>query len=117
MAGKTRTKKSSSKSPEVVVLPEIPDEYHNEPTADEVFGPRLTYSQAAHQRIQKNKQGYRGVSLGSSHSGKLFKARIRYKNRRKHIGCYATAKEAALAYDEWAKKVYGRFAVLNFPED
>ena len=33
------------------------------------------------------------------------------------LGYYATAKEAARAYDARAREVYGEFACLNFPEE
>lgn len=42
------------------------------------------------------------------------KARI---NKRKYLGHYATAEEAARAYDKEAYKVFGEFAYLNFPEE
>ena len=44
-------------------------------------------------------------------------ARIGYEGKTKHIGYFATEKEAAMNYDIWAKKLYGEFARLNFLYD
>ena len=39
------------------------------------------------------------------------------KKRHIRLGYYATAEEAARAYDKKAKEMYGEFAYLNFPEE
>lgn len=60
-----------------------------------------------------NKFGYKGVSW---HKGK-FRARIILLKQELHLGTFNTAEEAARAYDERAKELFGEFAVLNFPDE
>lgn len=63
-----------------------------------------------------NTTGFKGVHLLKS-TGR-FHAQIKYdKTIRVHIGYFATAVEAAKAYDVAAKKYHGEFARLNFPEE
>lgn len=57
--------------------------------------------------------GYKGVSL----DGRGFRARISVNSVQKTLGWYATALEAALAYDDMAHGVFGEFAWFNFPEN
>lgn len=45
----------------------------------------------------------------------LWSATITYNNKKMHLGRYEKETDAALAYDEAARKYYGEFAVLNFP--
>lgn len=45
---------------------------------------------------------------------KPWRARIKLNYKTIHIGYFRTAKEAALAYDQKAKKSHGQFANLNF---
>lgn len=56
--------------------------------------------------------GYRGVTR----EGRRWRARISIDGEDVHIGMYATAEEAAAAYDRMASQVYGEFAWLNFDE-
>lgn len=56
-----------------------------------------------------NTSGYKGVCWSSYH--KKWKAHC----RRKHIGFYSTAEEAAKAYDAKAKELFGEYAKLNLP--
>jgi hypothetical protein len=60
--------------------------------------------------FKNNKSGYKGVFYRQS-KGKWV-AQI----RRFHIGYYDDPIEAAKAYDQWAKELFGEFARLNFPE-
>ena len=62
----------------------------------------------------RNTTGYKGI-YKDKHADK-FHARICEHGRRHYLGAYATAEEAAQAYDEAARKFFGEFATLNFPE-
>ncbi|MBD2031236.1 HNH endonuclease [Phormidium sp. FACHB-322] len=59
-----------------------------------------------------NSSGYKGVSLMAN--GK-FKATITVSGKSKHLKCWPTAYEAALAYDRAARECFGEFAFVNFP--
>ena len=57
---------------------------------------------------------YKGLT--STKSGKWF-ARINYKYKHISVGLFDDEVEAAKAYDQKAKELYGEFAKLNFPEN
>jgi hypothetical protein len=40
---------------------------------------------------------------------------IRTNGKNLYLGRFDSMEEAAMAYDEKAKEIYGRFAILNFP--
>jgi hypothetical protein len=60
-----------------------------------------------------NTSGYKGVTLKKRHTTKRWCARITYNDKRIHLGYFATKEEAAYAYNEKAKELYGEFARLN----
>jgi len=62
---------------------------------------------------KNNNSGYKGIRA----IGNKWGAQINENGKRVHIGCYATAEEAALAYNEAALRVYGEFASLNKVEN
>ena len=61
---------------------------------------------------QYNKNGFRGVGK----NGVYYNALISISGKNKTIGSFRNAEDAARAYDEKAKELFGEFAVLNFPE-
>lgn len=44
-----------------------------------------------------------------------WRSSIRVNYKRIYLGCFAKAKEAAMAYDRAAIKHFGEFALINFP--
>ncbi len=60
---------------------------------------------------KNNTSGYKGVSFDKQYL--KWKARICAKDKRTVIGYYVNKEQAALAYNEAAKKHYGEFASLN----
>ena len=66
-------------------------------------------------RIKKNATSkYRGVRKARENK---FQAYIQFQGKFIHLGTFENEEDAARAYDEAAKKYYGEFAVLNFPND
>lgn len=62
-------------------------------------------------RRTTNSTGFKGVHFG----GGKFHVQIMVNRKQHHIGAFATAEAAALAYDEAARRLHGEFARLNFP--
>jgi hypothetical protein len=68
----------------------------------------------ANRKLNKNnKVGFKGVSIKSANS---WSACIRLDGKTVHIGTFSTAMSAAVAYDSEAKRFFGPYARLNFPE-
>jgi len=60
---------------------------------------------------------YKGVrKYPTKKRGVLWMAYITAEKKRNLIGFYDSAESAARAYDEWAIKLHGKFASLNFPD-
>ncbi len=57
----------------------------------------------------QNLSGYRGVTKTMNR----WYAAITVHGKRQYLGCFLNAREAAVAYNEAAKKHYGEFARLN----
>jgi len=73
-----------------------------------------------------NKLGIKGVRLIGvkqmsrtrkvSNPTKPYTASIRHNRKSYYLGTFATAEEAARAYDKKALELYGHFCMLNFPD-
>lgn len=58
---------------------------------------------------------YKGVSISNRAHGVKWRATITYKGIQYHLGYFYTEEEAAIAYDLEARKLFGEYAILNFP--
>ncbi len=66
-----------------------------------------------------NSLGYKGVTRKWQRPNEKvvrYRARISINGKYSHIGDFHTPEDAARAYDQKAKELYGEFAYLNFPE-
>lgn len=67
-------------------------------------------------KVHRNSiSGYKGVTWWKI--GKKWRARIRGNGKEISLGYYDNPESAAKAYDIAAKKYFGDFAFLNFPEE
>jgi len=72
---------------------------------------------------KNNTSGFKGVSYRKKGPDMInewsrpWQAYINYNKKRHHLGMFATAEEAARAYDSKAIKLHGEFARLNFPSE
>jgi hypothetical protein len=68
-------------------------------------------SQMRRKLSENNSTGFRGVSFNKA-SGK-YKAYIKRNGKLIHLGLFTKPKDAAKAYNEKAKELFGKFATLN----
>jgi hypothetical protein len=73
-----------------------------------------TNQQNARKRITKTTSRFKGVDFVKA-TGK-WRARIAVNGRRLFLGSFDSELEAALAYDAAARKYFGEYACLNFPD-
>ena len=72
---------------------------------------------------KNNTSGFKGVSYRKKGPDMInewsrpWQAYINYDKKRHHLGMFATAEEAARAYDSEALELHGEFARLNFPNE
>lgn len=59
--------------------------------------------------------GFRGVTFDKRKRLKPWRSQVMINGVRKSLGCFATAIDAAVAWDQKVRMVYGEFAILNFP--
>lgn len=62
-----------------------------------------------------NQTGYQGVAVDRRGANHLYFAQLSINGKRKHLGSFATAEEAARVYDAAKVKLFGRQVTLNFP--
>lgn len=85
-----------------------------EPDIDKLFGPRVSIG-LANQRKKKRpgtSSKYKGVRRDKSR----WRSEIGYKERRINLGSFDKEVDAARAYDDAARKIYGELAATNFPK-
>jgi hypothetical protein len=64
---------------------------------------------------RSNTSGFKGVSVHRNVHGPIqWKAQVRCGGAVHYLGLFPTAREAALAYDAEAKRLFGEFASTNF---
>lgn len=64
-------------------------------------------------RVKTGVSGFRGVEWCKRK--RKWRAVIRTSGRRKHIGYFSDPEDGARAYDEFATRLHGEYATLNFP--
>lgn len=71
-----------------------------------------TYNTRPHGQVKY--KGVRHIIVNGENTGR-FRAGITIDGKGVHLGSFSTEIEAAIAYDEAARKLHGEFARLNFP--
>jgi len=79
----------------------------------------LRFANVQQNRMNSKKQNrfssrYKGVHYYKH--ARQWKAQIRYNGIQLYLGYYRVETDAAKVYDQKAKKLFGEFARLNFPE-
>jgi hypothetical protein len=64
-------------------------------------------------RPSHNTSGYKGVTWDRGIN--RWRARIAVNRRMRNLGVYNSVENAARAYDEAAREIFGEFACVNFP--
>lgn len=72
-------------------------------------------NQANKVRQKNSSQQYKGVHWNKK--DKRWSAAIRENGRQLHLGNFKDERQAALAYDAAALRIYGEFARINFPKE
>lgn len=72
------------------------------------------HSQNQTNKVINSDAPFRGVR--KSPGCKNFIARIRFRGERFHLGSFDNPEDAAVEYDRAARKLFGDFAVVNFPD-
>lgn len=72
-----------------------------------------TPKQSARNTCARGRSGYKGVSHFAPTN--KWRARIRVDGETHYLGHYASAEDAAHAYDAAARRLHGEYARLNFP--
>lgn len=70
---------------------------------------------ANRRRRSDNTSGFKGVSF--HRRSRKWQAYACQGGKQNHLGYHATAEQAARAYDEAARELFGPFARLNFPQE
>ena len=77
--------------------------------------PATCLQNSANQSLRKdNRSGFKGVTWNKQQS--RWKAQIRDAGKRLFLGYFHDAAEAARAYDQKARELFGEFAFLNFTD-
>lgn len=92
--------------------------------ADHINGNRLdnrrrNLRECSHEENRYNVQKTKGLSSGYkgvSRDGQQWQVKITHNRTGYHLGLFDSETEAAIAYDHEARKLFGEFAKLNFPD-